>query len=217
MTEQLEQRLRDILADDAQHAPADRDLRAGAMRQVRRHRRVRLVATTGCIAAITSVAVLASVLFGSGDRAVQPTARSTGSPAVSTPRGALPVGIEASCASEYSTKTLAGQAFAFDGTVTAIGAPQTNRDGGGVLPLVSASFAVHEWFRGGSGQTVTVDIAQPRSTEDGPPSYAVGTRLLVSGQPRWGGAPLDDPIAWGCGFTRYYDSATAATWQTAFG
>ena len=216
MTEQLEQHLRDVLVEDADRAPEGGDLHAGAMRRVRRYRGVRLLAAAGCIAAVTSVAVLASPLFGSGDGTVQPSARSTGRSALSTPRGALPEGTEASCASEYTTTTLAGQAFAFDGTVTAIGPPQTNRDGGGVLPLVAASFAVHEWFRGGNGQTVTVDIAQPRSTEDAPPTYAVGTRLLVSGQPRWGGAPLDDPIAWGCGFTRYYDPATASIWRTAF-
>lgn len=217
MTEQLEQRLRDVLVEDANRAPEGGDLHAGALRRVRRYRGVRLLAAAGCIAAVTSVAVLASLLFGSGDGAVQPGARSTGSAIVPGPGRALPGGAAASCASEYSTTTLVGQAFAFDGTVTAIGPPQTNRDGGGVLPLVSASFEVHEWFRGGSGPTVTVDIAQPRYAEDGPPSYAVGTRLLVSGQPRWGGAPLDDPIAWGCGFTRYYDPATESTWRTAFG
>ena len=47
------------------------------------------------------------------------------------------------------------------------------------------------------------------------PAYQIGTRLLVSGTPRWGGAPLADPIAWGCGFTRYYSRATAAEWSTA--
>ena len=39
-----------------------------------------------------------------------------------------------------------------------------------------------------------------------------GVRLLVSGQPRWGGAPLDDPIAWPGGFTRLWDKGTADEW-----
>jgi hypothetical protein len=51
--------------------------------------------------------------------------------------------------------------------------------------------------------------------EGGAPGYRIGTRLLVSGMPRWGGAPLADAIAWGCGFTRYYSPATAAAWATA--
>lgn len=46
-------------------------------------------------------------------------------------------------------------------------------------------------------------------------AYGVGTRLLVSGGPRWGGPPLRDAIAWGCGFTRYYDPQTAADWAAA--
>jgi hypothetical protein len=46
--------------------------------------------------------------------------------------------------------------------------------------------------------------------------YAVGSRLLVSGEPRFGGAALDDPIAWACGFTRWYNEADAQTWEQAF-
>jgi len=34
------------------------------------------------------------------------------------------------------------------------------------------------------------------------PSYGVGSRLLVSGEPRWGGGALTNAIAWGCGFTQ---------------
>ena len=131
--------------------------------------------------------------------------------------GALPEGADASCAIAYSIDTLPRVAFAFDGVVTAIGPPRTNR-GRAVLPLVSASFSVRSWFRGGSDATVTVDLAAPQaSSDEGPPAYGIGTRLLVSGQPRWGGAPLDDAIAWGCGFTRYYDPATAKLWRRAFG
>jgi hypothetical protein len=45
-------------------------------------------------------------------------------------------------------------------------------------------------------------------------TYEVGTRLLVSGEPRWGGAPLDRAIAYGCGgFTRYYEAALAEEWR----
>jgi hypothetical protein len=40
---------------------------------------------------------------------------------------------------------------------------------------------------------------------ESPPSYSVGTRLLVS---------REDAIAWGCGFTRYVDEETAAAWRS---
>ena len=43
-----------------------------------------------------------------------------------------------------------------------------------------------------------------------------GTRLLVSGEPRWGGDTLDDAIAWPCGFTQPWTEETASEWQTAF-
>jgi hypothetical protein len=55
-----------------------------------------------------------------------------------------------------------------------------------------------------------------RWIEDSAPAYGIGNRLLVSGMPRRGGAALTDAIAWGCGFTRYYDKATADSWRAAF-
>lgn len=130
--------------------------------------------------------------------------------------GALPAGPAADCVAEYSPTTLQRRAFAFDGVIAAIGPARTNRETG-VLPLVAATFTVREWFRGGSAPTVTVDLDPPDLvSEDGPPAYEIGSRLLVSGEPRWGGAPLDDAIAWACGFTRYYDSGTAKAWEQAF-
>jgi hypothetical protein len=38
----------------------------------------------------------------------------------------------------------------------------------------------------------------------------------VSGEPRFGGAPLNDPISWSCGFTRWYNEADARIWDQAF-
>ncbi len=40
-------------------------------------------------------------------------------------------------------------------------------------------------------------------------AYGTGSRLLISGEPQWGSAPLDAPIAWSCGFSRYYAEKTA--------
>ncbi|UER54311.1 hypothetical protein HJG43_06910 [Kineosporiaceae bacterium SCSIO 59966] len=78
------------------------------------------------------------------------------------------------------------------------------------------TFRVLEWFRGGDAARITVAMpssGQVDSASDEALTYGVGTRLLVSGEPRWGGAALDDPVAWLCGFTRSYDDATAAQWR----
>jgi hypothetical protein len=118
----------------------------------------------------------------------------------------------------YSPGAVAGAPFAFDGTVLAIGSARSNRPGV-ELPLSGVTFRVHRWFRGGQGSTVVVDLdAMRRPNTVSEPSvapYGVGTRLLVSGAPRWGGRPTDAAIAWPCGFTRPYDARTAAAWAAA--
>lgn len=149
--------------------------------------------------------------------------RSVGSPApAATPQvvsghGALPQGDQASCAKQYSPREVARRAFAFSGAVRSIGASRTNRKGV-ELPLVSATFSVDRWFSGGSGPVVTVDIADPKGRSSlEPPPFTVGTRLLVSGEHRWGEASVKDLLAWSCGFTRYDDPATAEQWRAATG
>jgi hypothetical protein len=97
-----------------------------------------------------------------------------------------------------------------------IGEGATNKVDKGQLDTAAVTFQVNEWFKGGAGETVTVDLMAPTSNIAGndTPLYEEGTRLLVSGEPRWGGAPLDDAIAWSCGgFTRYYESAVADDWR----
>lgn len=124
----------------------------------------------------------------------------------------------ASCVQMYSAAALPQRAFAFDGTVTGIGTGSTNKRDMGHLDTVAVTFAVNEWFKGGFGSTVTVDLMSPGShSPDGePPAYEEGTRMLVSGEPRWGGEPLEDPIAWTCGgWTRYYEQAVADDWRRA--
>jgi hypothetical protein len=127
---------------------------------------------------------------------------------------------EVRCVEPYSPATVVNRAFAFDGVVTDIGMAESNWPDRGHLELVGVTFAVNEWFSGGSTSTVTVDMESPAlgapRLPEGVPSYAVGSRLLVSGEPRWGGASLEDAIAWGCEFTRYYDPATAESWSQAF-
>ncbi len=141
--------------------------------------------------------------------------------------GPLPDGGATSCAERYSPSAVAKRAFAFDGVVIEIGSAHSNRPDRGHLDLAGVTFAVGEWFSGGSASTFTLDMDAPMvgtgdppmvvagGLNEGVPSYAVGSRLLVSGEPRWGGSHLTDAIAWGCEFTRYYDSATAASWRQA--
>ena len=139
-----------------------------------------------------------------------PAATETGGEAVS-------MGGAASCVEEYGAETLAGRDFAFDGTVEAVGeadASDVEGDSDGSVPV---TFTVAEWFVGGDGDRVTVDMPAPGIvSSDGGIAYEVGTRLLVSGEPRFGGEPLDAAVAWGCGFTRAYDDATAAEWRATF-
>lgn len=119
---------------------------------------------------------------------------------------------------QYTPAAVAGRGFAFDGTVVEIGPGTSNKPGRGQLDTVAVTFKVNEWWRGGSGSTVTIDMgppAAPSAHAETGAAYGVGTRLLVSGEARWGGKPLDDPIAWGCGFTRYHDTQTAEAWRNA--
>ncbi len=133
--------------------------------------------------------------------------------------GPLVDGGASSCVEEYAPQSVVNRAFAFAGTVTDIRAGTTDRPGGGDLGYAAVTFTVGEWFRGGTTGEVTVDMAPPQATTSETAvsggSYGIGSRLLVSGEPRWGGAALQDAIAWGCGFTRYYDEQTANAWRQA--
>jgi hypothetical protein len=114
-----------------------------------------------------------------------------------------------SCVTAFSLKELAERAFAFDGTVVEVTSendPQLKDDGSGIRPQPRALFEVSEWFAGGSDTTVWVWLQR---------EVVVGDRLLVSGQPRWGGEPLDDAIQWECGFTLEYSDDDASDWRDA--
>ena len=225
MTEQLERELQLLFAEDAERAPVSAALARGALRRVRHRRHAHLAWVTGAAAAmVAAVAVVSGGLLGEqpvGHPLATPPVASKGPLAIPSgiaPKGPLKSGGNASCVEGYSPTSVTGRAFAFDGTITAIGPARSNHPGVG-LDLVAATFTVNHWYKGGSGSTVTVDIdhtAAGKSIEDSLPAYGIGSRLLVSGMPRWGGAALTDAIAWGCGFTRYYDKATADSWRAAF-
>lgn len=150
-----------------------------------------------------TVSMLATVSACTGSGAVLPSG--TG-PLADNGRG--------SCHEMYSASSIENRSFAFDGTVTRVGSSLFSDRGD-----VKVDLDVTEWFRGGSDRTITLEMPRPVSVKgaDGEEylSYGVGTRLLVSGEPRWGGGATRDAIAWGCGFTRYFDSATAAIWRLA--
>lgn len=111
------------------------------------------------------------------------------------------------CVSEYSAETLRKRAFAFDGTVVDVGTEKDPRAPEEDVVTGRAHFEVHEWFAGGTGEAVTVWMQRP---------VEEGDRLLVAGEPRWGGAPLEEAIAWECGFTAAYSDARSREWSAAF-
>jgi hypothetical protein len=217
MNQQVERELRELFSEDAQRAASSAALAEIARRVVARRRQTRRAWTGGILVAATAtVAATVVAVVTASDR----PADSRGDRLAASPRDAtgtpLPDSGARRCVEQYSSSAIAGRAFAFDGTVTTITAGQTDQSDSS-LALDAVTFTVNEWFVGGSDKTVTVDMMppDPDGLAETPPIYDVGTRLLVSGEPRWGGAPLTDPVAWGCGFTRYYDDATADNWRAA--
>jgi hypothetical protein len=78
-------------------------------------------------------------------------------------------------------------------------------------------FEVNRWFRAGSARQIGVWIDNLNiETSAGTIEAEPGARLLVAGEPRWGGDPLEDPIAWACGFTQRWTPEAAAEWEAAF-
>lgn len=178
---------------------------------------------------VAAAALLAVVAAGCGaepttggvQRPVEPADPVTDTPQepASDASGGAPQVI-GSCVGRYRPRAIAARAFAFDGTVVAIGPSATGEDDEAGPALVGVTFRVNEWFRAGGSRTVTVDMPPPQQTQRssvGSVTYEEGSRLLVSGEPRWGGAALDDPIAWSCGFTRTFDTGTATAWRRAAG
>jgi hypothetical protein len=176
---------------------------------VTRNRRIVVTA----IVLVLIAAVSAGTWFA-GDRSpVGPEAQ-----ILSSRVGAVSGAVGSSCVETYDLVRLKNRAFAFDGTVSQTDVMKPPADGTVALDgYLAVTFHVNKWFRGGVQGTVTVDMIGPLMSPDQELSYGVGSRLLVTGEPRFGGSPLKDAVAWGCGFTRYYDQATAASWRQAFG
>lgn len=192
-----------------------------------RRRRYALAVAAGVALAVAS-AITATVVVGSDSQrptaAPNPTqsiqhSQSTPSTPQASPTGrqgdVFGSGQAASCVERYSPQTLAKRGFAFDGTVVSIGKPPSTA--GGADPYVPVLFHVNRWFRAGHGDQATVGMFPPGvTTTVANTAYGVGSRLLVSGDARYGGQPFNDPISWSCGFTRWYTDADANAWQQAF-
>ncbi|MEV0902931.1 hypothetical protein [Actinoplanes sp. NPDC049802] len=200
MSEHLEQQLRDVFAQDADEAPILSPATVGQVAgRVRRRRHLSVAAG----AAVLVVLVSGTALAGAATFGDPPKSRSE---TVTARYGELPDARGADCSAYRSAGDLATRDFAFDGTVEGIASPATSQP----VPYTAVTFTVHEWFRGGSGNRATVTMMAPLGTgvyvSEAGPSYMVGTRLLVSG---------DSWVAATCGYTRYYDEATAAAWRAA--
>jgi hypothetical protein len=146
------------------------------------------------------------------DASTQPSA--TSSPQNDTPSASTDVSVmtAASCAFEYNPSILAERTWAFDGTLVSLGSLEDSHLG----TVPSATFSVNHWYRGGGGDQVTVQFEMGPISEF-VPEVEAGARLLVTGEPRWGGQPLDDPVAWGCGFTQPWTADAAESWADVLG
>jgi hypothetical protein len=110
--------------------------------------------------------------------------------------------------------------FAFDGTVAGIGAQPPADPVTGPAVHVPVTFTVNRWFRGGSGERVTVAMSPPAPgsssvVDEHGPGYTIGSRLLVSGSD--GSEDPGSKVAWPCGFTLWYNRADAQAWERAGG
>jgi hypothetical protein len=219
-----EQQLSELFDEQARQAPAPDALLEGALRKVRTRRR-HLAAVVGGTAVLGAAVVLAAGLsHGSPGAPIASPSPSGSVPAGLAGQPITADGVSADCVYEYSPALVAQKLdFAFDGTVVSVGDPVSQRPGDPQpWDYVGVTFRVSEWFKGGSGTTIAVDLpASGQRSEDGegsPSAYAPGNRLLVSGMARWGGRDLlAYPVAWfGCGgFTRYYSDSVAGSWRAA--
>ena len=159
--------------------------------------------------------LLGLVLLGTACAGEDPPPR-TQAPVETETSASTSTDTAASCVEVYSPETLANRSFAFDGTIASI---ETRTD-----PKLPADqreapwvwFVVHQWFKGGSGETVGIWMDGVNiETSAGTVAAQEGTRLLVAGEPRWGGKPLEDPLAWTCGFTQEWSEEAAAEWEAA--
>ena len=205
-------RSRQALLERIVATPRDR----GAATTHPRRRRPLAFAVAAGVAVVVAGASVAGVVFVQRDRPVVSSHATASARQTPGHRGDAfgTNGQSQSCVARYGRKALAGAGFAFDGTVESIG----KRHGGDAYPYAPVTFVVQHWYRGGSAGRVTVSMLPPgHVTSVGNAVYGVGSRLLVAGAPRHGDDPTVDPVAWACGFTRWYTEDDARVWGQVFG
>lgn len=160
---------------------------------------------------LAALALLASMASAcAGEAADPPPADPGGQPQGSSTE------VAASCVEVYSPETLDNRSFAFDGTVTSIETRTDPKLPTGEQEVPWVTFDVSQWFIGGAEPTVGIWMDGLNvETSTGTISAEEGTRLLVAGEPRWGGKPLDDPLAWTCGFTQPWSEQALREWTAA--
>jgi hypothetical protein len=116
----------------------------------------------------------------------------------------------ASCVEQFSVEGLARRDFAFDGTITEV-IPPEDPEAEGPAAAAEVVFEVNHWYKGGSGDTVTLktyELPGVISSIEGGLDLSVGNRLLASG---------DDVFLWSCGFSMPYTAVKTQLYEQAFG
>jgi len=217
MTRNVEDQLRDFFLHEVSEVTADPHLGLAARRSGRRRRGGQaLIATVGGIAA--AMLILGGIGVVQNEDIPTNASGSSGS----SPGGGT------SCAVAYSPEAVTQRAFAFAGSVVSIDQSATfdfER---------SVTFRIDRWFRGEellvqarslapeeAEATAMVNMPAPNdgneTTAGDGLDFSVGDSLLVSGELRVSeGGAAAGPVAWSCGFTTKYDTATADSWLQAF-
>lgn len=207
MSLNIEDQLRAHLHAEASRAPGSerlvREMSVRAKRQgVRR-------GAVGIVLAATVAAFAAGLATSAPSRVDTDRLRADGTTA-QDPRGSVDDSSNSYCAISYMPDRLKRMDFALAGVVSDIEPPRRDQS------LYIVTFNVADWYSGGNGEErvqVAMPNPQPESeSEELPDPFERGTVLLVSGQEAGGVKE-----AWGCGFTRYFDSETADVWRQQLG
>ena len=111
---------------------------------------------------------------------------------------------------QYEDAILLQQDVAFDGTLVSV--EEIPSTGEIDLPQNLATFEVHRWYKGGEGDTVTLDAGILYNSDNSialvGASIEIGERYLISGS---------DGFVWACGYSYTYDTEVANQWAELFG
>jgi len=121
-----------------------------------------------------------------------------------------PLGDAAQMCIQYEDAILLEQDVAFDGTLVSVEVIEGS--GEFDFPQNMATFEVHRWYKGGEGDTVTLDAGilygEANSIALVGAQLEIGERYLISGT---------DGFVWACGYSYSYDTEVANHWAELFG